>query len=210
MENKKSLLLELYIDDGEYRFPSTISTAILDANSELKELEDKIEETTETVKALTPDCDKLDYILSASSGALCGILDVFLIGKPGESPLGDITDKWFANRTVDFAKLCGYKGDGSLSSAISFLEKKFKVPYDQSVGSGIFKELLNLTPDNHHFKSLGHNATLLGLFFSILNQFTNTSSFIADGELITLNNSDSHFELEGHNIPSKLFCSFAN
>ena len=55
MENKKSLLLELYIDDGEYRFPSTISTAILDANSELKELEDKIEETTETVKALTPD-----------------------------------------------------------------------------------------------------------------------------------------------------------
>ena len=119
MENKKSLLLELYIDDGEYRFPSTISTAILDANSELKELEDKIEETTETVKALTPDCDKLDYILSASSGALCGILDVFLIGKPGESPLGDITDKWFANRAVDFAKLCGYKGDGSLSSAIS-------------------------------------------------------------------------------------------
>ena len=136
----------------------------------MKELEDKIEETTETVKALTPDCDKLDYILSASSGALCGILDVFLIGKPGESPLGDITDKWFANRTVDFAKLCGYKGDGSLSSAISFLEKKFKVPYDQSVGGGIFKELLNLTPDNHHFKSLGHNATLLGLFFSILNQ----------------------------------------
>ena len=97
-----------------------------------------------------------------------------------------------------------------LSSAISFLEKKFKVPYDQSVGGGIFKELLNLTPDNHHFKSLGHNATLLGLFFSILNQFTNTSSFIADGELITLNNSDSHFELEGHNIPSKLFCGFAN
>ena len=210
MENKKSLLLELYIDDGEYRFPSTISTAILDANSELKELEDKIEETTETVKALTPECDKLDYILSASSGALCGVLDVFLVGKPGESPLGNITDKWFENRTIDFAKLCGYKGDESLSSAISFLEKKYKVPYDQSVGGGIFKELLNLTPDNHHFKSLGHNATLLGLFFSILNQFTNTSSFIADGELITLNNSDSHFELEGHNIPSKLFCGFAN
>ena len=132
MENKKSLLLELYIDDGEYRFPSTISTAIIDANSELKELEDKIEETTETVKALTPECDKLDYILSASSGALCGVLDVFLVGKPGESPLGNITDKWFENRTIDFAKLCGYKGDESLSSAISFLEKKYKVPYDQS------------------------------------------------------------------------------
>ena len=34
-------------------------------------------------------------------------------------------DKWFENRTIDFAKLCGYKGDESLSSAISFLEKKY-------------------------------------------------------------------------------------
>lgn len=181
MEKKKSIILEMNIDDEKYHFPSTISSALIDVDDELKELDNKIEETSETVKALTADCDKLDYILSVSSGALCGIMDVFLVGKPGESPLGDITDKWFANRTIDFAKLCGYKGDNSsLSSAISFLEKKFKVPYDQSVGGGIFKELLNLTPDNHHFKSLGHNPTLLGLFFSILNQFTNTSSFIAD------------------------------
>ena len=35
MENKKSLLLELYIDDGEYRFPSTISTAILEGLQQL-------------------------------------------------------------------------------------------------------------------------------------------------------------------------------
>ena len=45
---------------------------------------------------------------------------------------------------------------------------------------------------------------------NILNQFSNTSSFVADGELITLNNSDSNFELEGHNIPTKLFCGFVN
>lgn len=211
MEKQKSILLEMTVDDEKYLFPSTISSALIDANQQLNDLDDKIDETTKTVKALTPECDKLDYILSASSGALCGIIDVFLVGKPGESPLGDITDKWFANRTIDFAKLCGFKDDdSSLSSAISFLEKKFKVPYDQSVGGGIFKELLNLTPDNHHFKSLGHNPTLLGLFFSILSQFTNTSSFVADGELITLNNSDSSFELEGHNIPSKLFCGFVN
>lgn len=157
------------------------------------------------------DDEGLDYILSASSGALCGIIDVFLVGKPGESPLGDITDKWFANRTIDFAKICGYTGDkNSLSSAIKFLEKKFKIPYDQSVGGGIFRELIDLTPSNHHFKSLGHNPTLLGLFFSILNQFTNTSDFVSNGELISLNNSDGKFELQGKNIPSKLFCGIAN
>ena len=211
MNKKKSILLEMNIENEKFYFPSTISGALIDANTEIEKLDNQIEETVETVKSLTPNCDKIDYILSASSGALCGIMDVFLIGKPGESPAGDITDKWFANRTIDFAKLCGYKGDDtSLSSAIGFLEKKFKIPYNHSVGGGIIKEWLNLTPNNHHFKSLGHNPTLLGLFFSILNQFTNTSSFVADGEWITLKNSDSNFELEGHNIPSKLFCGFAN
>ena len=38
----------------------------------------------------------------------------------------------------------------------------------------------------------------------------NTSSFVSEGELITLKNSDGKFELEGHNIPSKLFCGLAN
>lgn len=211
MENNKAVLLELVVDEQKYIFPNTISEALIDANDERINLEEQLCETLETIKALTPECDKYDYILSASSGALCGIIDVFLVGKPGESPLGEITDKWFANRTIDFAKLCGYTGEkDSLSSAISFLEKKFKIPYDQSVGGGIFRDLINLTPNNHHFKSLGHNPTLLGLFFSILNQFTNTSDFVSDGEIISLNNSDGKFELHGDNIPSKIFCGIAN
>ena len=210
MENNKAVLLEFVVDEQKYNFPNTISEALIDANDERINLEEQLCETLETIKALTPECDKYDYILSASSGALCGIIDVFLVGKPGESPLGEITDKWFANRTIDFAQLCGYTGEkDSLSSAISFLEKKFKIPYDQSVGGGIFRDLINLTPNNHHFKSLGHNPTLLGLFFSILNQFTNTSDFVSDGEIISLNNSDGKFELHGDNIPSKIFCGIA-
>ena len=160
---------------------------------------------------LTPECDKTDYILSACSGALCGVIDVFLVGKPGESPVGEITDMWFANRTEDFARLCGWTGDkGNLSSAIRFLEKKFKIPYDQNGIGDIAKELLDLTPTNHHFKSLGHNPTILGLFFSILNQFTNTSHFVSEGELITFSKFDGDFHLEGKDLPSKLFCGFTN
>lgn len=208
---KSSVILDLCVKDDGFEFASSITSALSEAENELLEIEEKIIESTETIQKLTPECNKTDYILAATSGAICGVIDIFLVGKPGESPIGDITDKWFEERTKDFAKLCGFKGDDtSLSSAIRFLEKKFKVPYDQSVGGGIFKELLNLTPDNHHFKSLGHNPTLLGLFFSILNQFKNTSSFVSDGELITLSNSDGEYELKGHNIPSKLFCGFAN
>ena len=204
---KSDIILDLNIDDDRFGFATSIDEALAQAETELVVLN----ETIESIKELKPQCDKLDYILAASSGALCGVIDIFLVGKPGESPLGDITDKWFANRTIDFAKLCGYKGNkNSLSSAINFLEEKFKIPYDQSVGGGIFRELINLTPSNHHFKSLGHNPTLLGLFFSILNQFTNTSNFVSNGELISLNNSDGKFELQGKNIPSKLFCGIAN
>ena len=210
-ETNKSILLELDIDGDRCTFPSTISSALIDSESEVKYLEDKLAESKKTIDALTPNCDKLDYILAAGSGALCGVIDIFLVGKPGESPIGDVTDKWFADRTIDFAKLCGYKDDNdALRSAILFLERKFKIPYDQSVGGDIFKELLELTPSNHHFKSLGHNPTLLGLFFSILNQFTNTSSFVANNELITLNNSDGKFELQGNNVSGKIFCGFAN
>lgn len=204
---KSDIILDLNIDDDRFGFATSIDEALAQAEVELVVLN----ETVESIKELKPQSDKLDYILAASSGALCGVIDIFLVGKPDESPLGDITDKWFANRTIDFAKLCGYKGDkNSLSSAINFLEEKFKIPYDQSVGGGIFRELINLTPSNHHFKSLGHNPTLLGLFFSILNQFTNTSDFVSNGELISLNNSDGKFELQGKNIPSKLFCGIAN
>ncbi len=211
MGENKAILLDLSIENDKYIFPKTISDALVEADEELCDLEEQLAESIDTIKALKPDCDQYDYILAASSGALCGMIDIFLVGKPGESPLGDITDNWFLDRTVDFAKLCGYQGDKNAApAAIRYLEKKFKVPHDQSVGGGIFRELINLTPSNHHFKSLGHNPTLLGLFFSILNQFTNTSGFVSNGELISLNNSDGKFELRGNNAVSKLFCGIAN
>lgn len=210
--NPSIVILEMTAGESSFEFANNIETALSSAEAELFEIETRIAETEDTLKSLTPECDKVDYILSAASGALCGIVDIFLVGKPGESPIGDLTDKWFAERTKSFAKLCKWDStkDDSLKSAIKHLEKQFKIPYDQSVGGSIFHELINLTPDNHHFKSLGHNPTILGLFFSILNQFTNTSSFVSEGELITLNNSDEKFELEGHNVPSKLFCGFVN
>ena len=211
MKNTKSLLFEFSIYNDKNTFSSSISEALIEANDELSDLENQYKESIETIKELKPDCDKYDYILSACSGALCGIIDLFLVGKPGDSPLGNITDKKFKDLTISFAKKCGYKDDGKpASSAIKYLEKKFKVPYDQSVGKGIFKELINLTPSNHHFKSMGHNPSLLGLYFSIVNQFENTSTFISNGELITLTNSDSVFELKGKNTVSKLYCGIVN
>lgn len=205
---ESNVILDLNIDERGFKFLTSIEDALVQAENELTLLN----ETIGSIKNLKPNCDKLDYILATSSGALCGIIDIFLVGKPGESPLGDITDKWFANRTMNFAKLChpNHKDFDSLESALRFLEKKFKVPYDQTGLGDAGKAVFNLNAKNHHFKSLAHNPSLLGLFFSILDQFTNSSHFITDGQLISLEKADEKWELRGNNIPSKLFCGFVN
>ena len=210
--NTGIVMLELTAGENSFEFTQSISTALSSAEAELLIIEDKIAETENTLKALTPECDKLDYILAASSGALSGIMDIFLVGKPGESPLGNITDKWFEERTKDFAKLCGWgeTKDSSLQSAIRHLEGIFKIPYDQHGAGDAAKDVFNLNPENHHFKSLGHNPTLLGLFFAILDQFDNSSHFVSGGELITLQKADERFVLRGNNVPGKLFCAFVN
>lgn len=205
---KKDIVLDLSVEDDGFNFATSISDALVQAESELVVLN----ETVDSIKVLKPNCDKLDYILAASSGALCGIIDIFLVGKPGESPLGNITDKWFDARTMDFAKLCHpeKKKFDDIDSALRFLEKEFKVPYDQTGLGDAGRSVFDLTAKNHHFKSLAHNPSLLGLFFSILDQFSNTSHFVTDGQLISLQQADEKWELRGGNIPSKLFCGFTN
>ena len=207
----KNPMFNFSVDENGYSFEYSIESSLDEANRELEALDYKIEETEDSIKALTPECDKLDYALAVSSGAICGVIDIFLVGKPNESPLCNITDKWFGEMTERFAKFCGWNGEGkdSLRSAIGFLEKKFKIPYDQPHAGEALKETLKLSTFNHHFKSLAHNPTLCGLFFSILDQFTNTSHFVSGGELIIMD-YDGEFELEGNSIPSKFFCAFVN
>ena len=201
------MILNFTIKEDRFDISSAnISSALEQAKLDVESLD----ETIDSVKKLKPECDKLDYVLAACSGALCGLIDIFLVGKPEKSEksiLGEITDKWFEDRTKDFARLCGWNGEES-KSAISFLEKKFKVPYDQrgcgDAGSSVF----DLKPLNHRFKSLGHNPTICGLFFSILDQFQNTSHFVSGGQLISLENATFDFNLRGNDIPSKFYSAF--
>ena len=202
-----SVFLDLDAKENNFKFSSTITEAQSRAELELY----RLEETLDSIELIKPECDRTDYALAISSGAICGIIDIFLVGRPKESPLGDITDQWFEDRTKDFARACGWNegGENSASSALKFLENKFKVPYDQT-GTSVFLQGYGISPTNHHFKSLAHNPSLLGLFFSILDQFWNTSHFVTNGELISLQQADNNFELLGNNILSKLFCAFYN
>lgn len=205
-----NIILSLDIGENDQSYEMSIESAMARAEIDLL----RLNETIDSLKALKPDCDNLDYILAASSGALCGIIDIFLVGKPGESPVGKMSDKWFLDRTKDFAKICGWCESSTVAdnetSAIRFLEKRFNVPYDQRGAGDAASLVYELNPRNHHFKSIAHNPSMVGLYFSILDQFANTSHFVTGGDFLALERADDSFELVGNNIPSKFFCAFVN
>ena len=70
LTNDKVVLLEMNIENNKCVFPSTISDALIDANNERIKLEEQLNETLDTIKDLTPECDKYDYILAPVRG-LC-------------------------------------------------------------------------------------------------------------------------------------------
>lgn len=156
-------------------------------------------------------CDKYDYLAAIACGAIGGMIDIFLVGTPGNSVLGNWTDAQVDNAVKGFAKMVGWNPKdaqkGNVASAIGFLEGKFKVNYDQRYNSDV-GNMFNMSTRNHHMMSLSHSPDIIGLFFSLLNQFTSTSSFIANGQVITIKTDT--FELQGSNFISKLFCGVAN
>lgn len=157
------------------------------------------------------NCDKYDYLIAVGCGAIAGLIDVFLVGAPNDSKLQGWTDKQVDKTVMAFAGICGWSQkegkEKSVASAIGFLEKKFPVNYDQR-HSGDLGGLFNMSTKNHHMKSLSHSPDIIGLFFSVLNQFTSTSSFLDNGKLITIHTET--YELQGNNFVSKLFCGVVN
>lgn len=157
------------------------------------------------------NCDKYDYLTAVACGAIGGVVDIFLVGAPGDSVLGKWTDAQTDKAVIAFAKKMGWEPKAgnadNANSAIGFLERRFKVNYDQRK-PGDVDNLFDIAPGTHHMMSLAHSPDIVGLFFSILNQFTSTSSFITDGKLITVK-SDT-FELQGGNFLMKIMCGIGN
>lgn len=135
-------------------------------------------------------CDKYDYLVAVACGAIGGVIDAFFVGAPGESKLGDWSDKQVDGVVKKFAKMVGWEPSAdkanNTASAIGFLERKYKVNYDQT-STGQVGNQFDMYTKNHHMKSLSHSPDIIGLFFSILNQFTSTSSFAGNGKLVTIN-----------------------
>lgn len=104
-----------------------------------------------------------------------------------------------------------------LQQCIQYLEKKFSVNYDASSAYYLEtnNELKKMNPGNHHIMSLGHMPSIIGLIFSVVDQFTGKASFIDNGKVIRLvpvekKNEIDRFELRGSTFATKLICGIVN
>ncbi|MCD7921216.1 MAG: hypothetical protein LUG27_01975 [Clostridiales bacterium] len=111
--------------------------------------------------------DKADYIVAASCGVLTGLLDSFWGGEFSLST----AQEWGRSKANSFvikvAQMRGY-GKSELDGAIRFLEKDAPIPSDQLTrtwGGGL----------QHHFRDFAHHASVVGLVFSVMSQFTGLS-----------------------------------
>lgn len=171
-------------------------------------------------------CDKYDYLIAVSCGALAGLIDIFFVGDPLSSILGKKVDG-LADDFVKKAAQLLWKNDKRTSSkcknnpqtleqCISYLEQAFPVNYDARFAKDLIVEegiLSGMRPLNHHLLSLAHSPDPIGLIFSIIDQFTGYATFVDKGKIIHViprKTSNAVPYLQGTNLPSMLFCGFAN
>lgn len=167
------------------------------------------------MKAVDPNkewCDRYEFAMAAFCGAAAGLMDAFLIGDvsnaKSESVLKSFSDERVEKVVMAYSRMLGGKAN-DLSGAIAFLEKKYKVNYDQRSGKDV-SGMFELSAIDHHIKSLAHAPSLVGLTFSIIDQLRDTSTMFSGGKLYVINTSGGEIHVQGKGVKEKLVAAFAN
>lgn len=148
-------------------------------------------------KMMTSNADNLDYLVSISSGLLCGILDILWVGDFSLSEGREYSGEQVEKFVKKIAKIKGCEKD-DIKSSVAFLEKEAPIPSDGNTpefGGGL----------NHHLRDFAHHPTIVGLMFSLLTQFTGKSyGTDVDGNFIFVDIKDKSKEYIGVNIPDRI------
>jgi len=167
---------------------------------------DEIKELNKEIERLTNHADGIDYMVAVGSGITAGVVDSFWVGEFSFSRGKAWSNKKVNDFVMKAAKKQGYNGK-RLDGAIKHLEDKFKIPSD-NIWKG---KNIGITPKSHHIDDLAHHPSLLGLFFSILTQFTKEGYFSNnEGTFLPISIDPNGDGLIGHDIKSKIFSGTVN
>ncbi len=110
------------------------------------------------------EADKVDYLFAVGSALLTSSLDIIWRGCFSIKEANTWGTSKINSFVITLAKMIGCKGN-DLESSIRFLEKQAINPADKvtsEFGGGL----------QHHLRDFSHHFSIVGLFFSILTQFT--------------------------------------
>lgn len=143
--------------NNENPYINEIESRIISNDNDLAALDKKIAK-------LTNQSDGTDYLIAVVSGIITGLIDVFFVGELSLEKSSEWGKEKVDKLVNKVASKSGFKGN-SIEDAIRFLEKKFPIAADKvtdDFGGGLF----------HHLRDFSHHASILGLVFSLLTQFT--------------------------------------
>jgi len=182
----------------------TINQGLHSVDAQIEANQKKIDEINAQIDKLTNHSDGIDYMMAVGSGLIAAAIDSLWVGEFSF----ERGKAWSNEKVNDFvlkaAQKQGYTGE-RLKGAISYLEDHFKIPSDD-IWNG---EGVSISAKSHHLDDLAHHPTPLGLFCSILTQFTKTGYFQnGHGEFIKIAVTDEG--IIGEDLPHKIFAGTIN
>lgn len=183
-----------------------INDGLKDVDAHLAFNNKRLEELNKEIDRLTNHADGIDNMVAVASGILAGLVDSFWVGafsmERGKAWSNEKVNKFVQK----VARAKGYECN-RLEDAIKFLEDNYSIPSDNTwSGKGV-----GISPSSHRLDDLAHHPTPIGLFFSILTQFTKKAYFQnRHGDFLPFSIEEDKLELIGHNIPSKIFAGTVN
>jgi len=161
------------------------------------DIENKLAGIDQQIEKYTNHADRFDYTLAVASGLLSGVMDSFFVGAFSFEGAFNSGKESVDEFVLKVAKKQGYDGN-DLTSAVKHLEEKFPIAADKATndfGGGLY----------HHLRDFSHHPTQVGLFFSILTQFTGkVYGTNTHGEFIPIDLNEDGLQLIGRNVPEKI------
>lgn len=183
-----------------------IDDGLRTVNSQLSAKQQKRDALNKEIDNLTNHADGFDYMVAVGSGLLAGLIDSFWVGSFDFEAGKAWSNKQVNNFVMKVAKGRGFEGN-RLKDAIAFLEKEFKI-FTDNIWKG---QDLGISARSHHIDDMAHHPSPIGLFFSILTQFTKHGYFQNNqGEFLSITTDENGGELIGTGIPSKIFAGTVN
>lgn len=176
---------------------------IAELEKQIQQDNDLILKLNHEIDRLTNHADSLDYTVAVGSGIIAGIVDSLWVGEFSITDANEFGKEKVDSFVIKIAQAKGYK-DNDLLGAVRYLETNFELAADKATndfGGGL----------QHHLRDFSHHASIVGLFFSLLTQFTknvygtNTSGIFC---VVPLKEKDMY--LIGNTIPEKFTLGVVN